>query len=257
MNGNCRAGGARSSVVPCKIGPYLVVALVWGCSPTKPPTEGASITVRHVVELRLAPSASAHAPPATRGSAPAERGLWRAELDLDGDGKTERAELVTRDTMVQADEDVDDDPRIGIGVPGCHKGDSQVEGCHATLRVGDDEHEIVLQRGYFGGIGIRAIDIDPTDGFTELLLTQRGGDAEDPPFVFTVATYRRRLRVHPLFASSGYNSGEVKLNGGGGLDVVYDECPDKTTVAYAFQGDELTEIAKTVERVRDPSRCAG
>jgi hypothetical protein len=188
---------------------------------------------------------------------PPELVLWQAELDLDGDGERELAQLRSRDVSSQAGEH-GGDPRVDIAISECVTDRSGELPCRGTLSVGSRSTEIVLHSGYFGGIGIRVIDIDAADGQQELLLTERGGAEEDPPYLFTIVQVDGdALRVTPLWHSNGYSSGTVVIAGDGVIDVRYDECPDAFAIRYQLRANgQLESSAVTSERVRDPSECA-
>lgn len=243
---------------------YATIVLAAGSLACESPSTVASspgvVPTQHAPVVRGAERPAATTPVPSRVAAapvPDRRTLWRADVDLDGDGATEHVALTSDDVAESKADDPAATPAIGIQVARCVSREPSVDGCRASLEVGASRHELVLRAGYFGGIGARPIDIDPSDRHTEILLTERAGDTEDPPFVFSVVSYRGgKLRVQRLFASSGYGSGEVKLDGKGALTVVYAECPDRTSVRYRWKRDELVQVEKRAERVRDPKSCA-
>ena len=184
-----------------------------------------------------------------------ERTLWKAGADLNGDGTPEEVVLISEEVLADVGK-LEKDPRINVGFNNCAPGDNQV--CDGVLRVGDATQALTLRAGFFGGLGIRVIDINKSDKQRELLLTQRGPDTEDPPYRFSVVIYDGKdLHVHELFAADGYSSGEVRVNGEGMLRVVYKGCPDTTMVDYTLAGAKLTAGEKMTKRVADAKSCPG
>lgn len=199
--------------------------------------------------------AAAPAPPAEpTGPDPVDGELlWSAaDLDLDGDGSADPVTVSSPHAHLAGPDGYDDDPRVPIKVTGC------TTRCDAVVRVGDRVARMPLNAGdYFGGLGVTPVDIDATDGRTELVFVQRGGDGEDPPYVFWVALYDGTdLTLTRLWSSTGYNSGEVHTDGHGHLVVVYDECPDAFTVQYALADGRLEAGPVQTRRVRNPDTCA-
>lgn len=188
-------------------------------------------------------------------SSPLPRGegdvLLRGAADLDGDGRED--DISVEGTGFVLGEPY---PRIPVAIDECaSRGDL---GCLVTLRVGNASVEIPVTApdAGFGGFGVEIVDIDPMDQRRELLVTQRGGDGEDPWYEFRVVVYDgRALHVSELWHSNGYNSGTARA-GGGALVLEYDECPDRTTVLYRLDGPRLVETDRKVERVRAPDTCA-
>lgn len=230
---------------------FTVVVALAGCvAPTAEPqpVPDASPTVAPV-EREPAP-ASTHVPASGRV-------LWQAELDLDGDGVRELAQLRSDDVTSQAGEH-GGDGRVDIPISECATDRSGEAPCRGTLVVGSRATELVLHSGYFGGIGIRVVDIDDRDGRQELLLTRRGDAEEDPPYSFTIVQDDgAALRVTPLWSSTGYSSGTVAIAGDGMIEVHYDECPDAFSIRYFMAADgRLEPSVITSERVRDPNECA-
>ena len=174
---------------------------------------------------------------------------WRRKADLDGDGKTDAITLaLTAHDPIGAD-DQDHDRRVPIRCLGAR--------CEAKLSVGTAELDLPITGGYFGGLRIEVIDIDPRDHRKELLITQRGEGEEDPPYDFTIVTYDGgKLVAAPLWTSGGYSTGTVKVRGGK-VVVVYDDCPDRTTVTYARRGGKIVELGRKVLRTHPPESCAG
>ena len=144
------------------------------------------------------------------------------------------------------------DPRVDIP---CDLDDA----CHVRVEVGATSVALDVPGGYFGGLGVKVIDIDTKDKRKELLITHRtGGEGEDPAFVFEVITYAGgKLNVQQLWSSGGYNSGVATADGGGSLVLRYDDCPDRVTVTYQRRGDRLVETSRKTVRKRKPDECAG
>lgn len=183
--------------------------------------------------------------------------LLRGAADLDGDGRTETIELVSRAARPDfARRESDPGPRIRVPVASCDPPRGADE-CPARLVAGRATLELEIPTGYFGGASVELIDIDRSDARKELLLTQRGGTSEDPWYEFRVVLYDgHRLLLRELWHSGGYNSGVAEVRGDGTLTLRYDECPDDSTVTYRLDGTALVETGRQVVRTGDPSECA-
>ena len=185
-----------------------------------------------------------------------ERVLWGAEGDITGDGVSEEIVVSSEEVLASVGE-LREDEQINIPFNNCAPGENKI--CDGELRVGTATLPLKLHSGYFGGLGVRVIDIDKSDKQRELLLSQRlDGEREDPPYQFWVVIYDgNKLNQIPIWHSGGYNSGEVKLDGKGTLRVIYSECPDRTSIDYTLSGKTLKAGEKETKRLKDPATCAG
>jgi len=204
---------------------------------------------RLVLSAALVVSTYAFAAPTPTPSKPtAAAPAWHASVDLDGDGKLDDVQ-VTLPAGKPGQQKVD--PRVDIPCDADHT-------CRVRVAVGTAAVELDVPGGYFGGLGVKVIDIDPSDKRKELLITQRTEETEDPPFVFSVVTYAGgKLHLQKLWSSGGYNSDEAIIDGHGTLVLRYDDCPDRVTVTYRRSGDQLVEANRKTTRTRKPSECAG
>jgi hypothetical protein len=175
---------------------------------------------------------------------------WRGSADLDGDGTAD-------DISIKL---------VGHGKPDLSGRDTNTRTplwcgaatCTATIQVGTAKLDVTIHGGYFGGFGAQTIDIDGKDAASELLITQRGEDDEDPPYKFTVITYDgTKLTATPLWISGGYDSGDVKVDGKGKLILLYDDCPDRTLVTYVRKGARIVETTRKTVRAHPAGSCAG
>ncbi|MEM6292780.1 MAG: hypothetical protein AAGA54_16015 [Myxococcota bacterium] len=205
-----------------------------------------------------APAVEDAKPAAPPQEAPEVRTLWADAIDLDGDGASER--IVVESAVVRAGPVPADAGDAALAVPfaRCEVPEGVDAPCEVTLRVDGYTTTLVLPDFYFDrGFDVQRLDLDPKVPGEVLLFTQRGGDTEDPPFHFHVATYDgTALTMHPLFRSYGYNSGAVQAPGDGTLVLTYDECPDATTVTYRQRGAAIDEVDRVVRRVAKPESCA-
>lgn len=199
----------------------------------------------------VAPAAASHPQPNPEPHPePQPEPLWSHEADLDGDGTPEAIGLTSNDVNPNVGR-VGDDPRLNVKFTVCQ------EPCEGALHVGEQTHALKLRGDYFGGIGIRVIDVDASDKRKELLLVQHGGGSEDPPYLFWLALYDgETLRVHKLWNSFGYSSGTATPDGKGSLTLEYAECPDAFTVVYRLDGLEVVEGARKTKRIHKPDECA-
>jgi hypothetical protein len=173
---------------------------------------------------------------------------WRASADLDGNGKPDLIRLDI--TGHGKGEPHTRDPRTPIA---CN-----AASCTARISVGGAGITLEIPGDYFGGFNVEVIDVDPHDNTSELLVTQRVDDTDDPAYAFTVITFDgTRLRAFPLWTSGGYNTGTAGVDGQGHLFVRYDDCPDRTTVFYQRRGADMVEAGRSVQRTRDPRDCSG
>jgi hypothetical protein len=214
--------------------------------PTAPP---ASTPAAPVPTASPAPTPAAPiptAPPAPTPAAPTP--AWHASVDLDGDGKLDDIR-VTLPWSKLAQRKID--PRVDIPC-------DAAQTCRVRIAIGSQAVELDVPGGYFGGVGVKVVDIDASDKRKELLITQRTEEGEDPPYVFSVVTYSGgKLHLQKLWSSGGYNTGEAIIDGHGTLVLRYDDCPDRVTVTYRRNGDQLVETSRNTTRRRRPSECAG
>lgn len=182
--------------------------------------------------------------------------MWHGELDFDGDGDLDAAYLTSEDTGIGSP-DAYPDERMPIPLSGCVRDRAGAEPCRATLTVAGRTMELILRNNFIGSIGVEIVDVDEHDGRREILITQRAEDDEDPPYLFALAYLGQRgPTLDELWASNGYNSGEVAIDGSGTFVVHYHECPDAFTVRYRLGGEQLVAGAVETERVADPMTCA-
>lgn len=162
--------------------------------------------------------------------------LWRGATDMDGDGELDVI-TITAQSPELLREAADDYP------DGCVSASTPDQRCRATISVGDQTAEIVvnwLPLGEHGvPIEVRIVDIDPTDGRQELIIDQAGRQEEDPWREFTAVLYDgKRLTVQPLWYSTGYDAGHIEVMQGQ-VRTTYDDCPTKTIVTYRLDADGL------------------
>jgi hypothetical protein len=189
-------------------------------------------------------------PVGSTGQARSSEGvLWQAAADLDGDGKVDEITLASTQAKLDPKPEYPDE-LINVAVSECD------QPCPATLTIGAGSQDVVIPGGFRGGIGIRVIDIDPSDKRKELLITRYGDSEEDPWREFTIVLYDGAIHLQDLWHSGGYNSGTAKIGGNGALVLEYDECPDRSTVTYVVQGTKLVETDRKVVRTKNPDECA-
>jgi hypothetical protein len=185
-----------------------------------------------------------------------ERVLWAMDVDLDGDGQPEHASLRSRDVASQTG-DFAADARVDIPIVECTTDRDGAAPCTGQLTIGTQSVELILHSGFFGGIGIRVVDLDDDDGRRELLLTRRGDAEEDPPYLFSIVQWDgAAITMTPLWHSNGYSSGTITIDGSGELELLYDECPDAYAVSYVLRDGRLHEGDVISKRMRNPDECA-
>jgi hypothetical protein len=204
--------------------------------------------------------APAPAPIEAEGDPPppsaSERVLWAMDHDLDGDGQPEHASLRSRDVASQTGDFAADD-RVDIPIVECTTDRDHAAPCRGQLTIGTQSVELILHSGFFGGIGIRVVDLDHDDGRRELLLTRRGDAEEDPPYLFSIVQWDgAAITMTPLWHSNGYSSGTITIDGSGVAELLYDECPDAYAVSYVLRDARLHEGEVISKRVRNPDECA-
>jgi hypothetical protein len=210
------------------------------------------------------------APVEAEGDAPvpsaSEQVLWAMDVDLDGDGEPEHASLRSRDVVSHVGElsshtDTQaasaSDERVDIPILECTTDRDDAAPCRGQLTIGTQSIELILHSGFFGGIGIRVVDLDDDDGRRELLLTHRGDAEEDPPYLFSIVQWDgTAITLTPLWHSNGYSTGTVTIDSSGVFEVFYDECPDAYAVSYVLRDGRLHEGEVVSKRVRNPDECA-
>jgi hypothetical protein len=222
----------------------LAAALSACAAPSSPPP---------IHEPEPAPIEAERNPPLPSTS---ERVLWTMDVDLDGDGQPEHASLRSGDVTSQTGDFAADD-LVDIPIVECTTDRDDAAPCRGRLTIGTQSVELILHSGFFGGIGIRVVDLDEDDGRRELLLTRRGDAEEDPPYLFSIVQWDGgALTMTPLWHSNGYSSGTLTIDGSGELVLLYDECPDAYTVAYVLRDGRLHEGDVISKRVRNPDECA-
>jgi hypothetical protein len=229
----------------------LLAAALTGCAapPSDPPTHEPA-RADAIVPAPIEAEGDAPAPSAS------ERVLWAMDVDLDGDGEPEHASLRSRDVASQTGEFAGGE-RVDIPILECTTDRDDAAPCRGQLSIGTHSIDLVLHSGYFGGIGIRVVDLDEDDGRCELLLTRRGDAEEDPPYLFSIVTWDgTTVTLTPLWHSNGYSSGTVTIDGTGVFEVFYDECPDAHAVSYVLRDGRLHEGEVVSKRVRNPDECA-
>jgi hypothetical protein len=226
---------------------FLLAAALLGCAAPSSAPVRADANVPTPIEAE-------GQPPAPSAS---ERVLWTMDVDLDGDGEPEHASLRSRDVASTRGESASDE-RVDIPIFECTTDRDDPAPCRGRLTIGTQSVELLLHRGYFGGIGIRVVDLDTDDGRHELLLTQRGDADEDPPYLFSIVqSDGAAITLTPLWHSNGYSTGAVTIDGSGAFEVFYDDCPDAHAVSYVLRDGRLHEGDVVSKRVRNPDECAG
>lgn len=182
--------------------------------------------------------------------------LWRELADLDGDGAPEEITLRSEDVKPRA-RGPNDAPWMNVTFGGACG-----EKCRALLRVGKASHEVNLRlrnTDAGGGLEIRVIDIDRSDGRKELLLRQQTGDDEISWSAVDVATYGDgRLKYHPLWGLTWPgNQSEVSIDGEGSITLRFAACAQTTLVRYRLEAMQLTKVDERVQISPQAAECPG
>jgi len=163
--------------------------------------------------------------------------MWQAKEDLDGDGTPETITLLASTPLLMNGPDSDsDNPCDGE--------------CPATLTIGLVDAPILFhwpEGAYFGDKTYSIIDIDPTDGHKEVLISQRRMDWEDPPYLNRIFIYKNGTLTPTDLNGEGYDAGTIEVPGDGRIALVDWDCATKTWNWYAIDDYWLTQVDTKTE----------